>query len=896
MASEAQVDLLISTAGALPALERDLSRIINQAENNASPVNVSATLDSSASLGSVSGELNRLVAEATATAPEIEIAVDIDEDSLRRFDDSARNVQNRLTGLVGPASRVAGIVGGIGLAAGGAVPAVAGLAAALGEIAPAAALAVSAQLTFQLATNTLKLAMVGVSDAIETAFDPEARPEDLAKAVEQLAPNARAFVTELSGMRGALSQLQSSVQNDFFQGLAGDLETLSRNVLPDVAAALRRTSSTLNEMARGAIAGANALGTSGVLGQALTSSTTALANLTTLPGNLVAGLGLIATAAGPAFERITAAAGEAGDSITGKLIKAFESGALEESINNAVSAIGQLGRSVGNIFSGLNNIMRTFAGTGDGLFGTLEKVTQAFEDLTAAKGFQDAITALSGVLSTVASTVLPLISQALQALGPVFTTLAPPIQSVVRLIGETLGKVLTALGPVLVSVSAAFGNLLTALAPFVALAGDLIAALLPVLVPLFNAFAQVLAVVTPFATALADTLSGLLVPILQGIAPIVEALLIPFVSLYQTVMPEVTRVLEELQPVFIEIGSALGQVLAAAGPVIAAVIRMSIVILKDLMPAVRPAIDLLIEFVTAGLSLVSGFLTNVVVPALQIVSQFLEGDFQGALETSRDAVFNFKEKGLQLFVEFQNGVKSVMHQFATETVQAVQGLADDFNKWISDLVQDAADSISDLPSEFRNSIGDTGRVLFDAGVNIVQGLISGIQSKVGSLVAVARSIADTVTSTISSALDIRSPSRKTRKQGEETVQGYVNGVKALTPLVKDAFDVLAQIPVAAFGRLSEPASEAFKRLEDAAKKGQEEFRKGSQAPTPIPQGAFKTLAAPFSKQAALLATEGQTTPVVNVYLGNQLVNQFINDRLRTVLNSQSRIVSQGIRI
>ena len=53
MASEAEVDLIISTAGALPQLERDLEQIIEAAEASGDPLEIQAVLDRQESIATL---------------------------------------------------------------------------------------------------------------------------------------------------------------------------------------------------------------------------------------------------------------------------------------------------------------------------------------------------------------------------------------------------------------------------------------------------------------------------------------------------------------------------------------------------------------------------------------------------------------------------------------------------------------------------------------------------------------------------------------------------------------------------------------------------------------------------------------------------------------------------
>ncbi|MDF2711483.1 MAG: hypothetical protein K0R62_7135, partial [Nonomuraea muscovyensis] len=383
MASQAEVDLVVSAAGALPDLERQLTQIVRTAENGAPEVDLRAGLRVRETVRSLDADLSRVIARAEidpnntidlpavleqrrslrnldrqlrtvvqaaeagapaaqveaaldvgtslrrmqaqltaatrvveATAPTIEVQAEVDPDTADQFRVLTRDTDslNASLGSVIPnLSRTQLIVTAVGVAAASAAPLIASVAAATLEIAPAAAVAVSGLLALKLATGTLKIAMIGVGDAIETAFDPEAKPEELEKALKRLAPEARSFVTELRDMRGALGEIQQRVQNNVFQNFDTALQTLSTALLPQVTRALDLASKSLNQMALGVVSSALKLNESGVLGQAIGSATKSLKNLETVPGNVVTSLGALAAAGGPALERLTTATANAAD-------------------------------------------------------------------------------------------------------------------------------------------------------------------------------------------------------------------------------------------------------------------------------------------------------------------------------------------------------------------------------------------------------------------------------------------------------------------------------------------------------------------------------------------------------------------------------------------------------
>ena len=289
-----------------------------------------------------------------------------------------------------------------------------------------------------------------------TAFDPEATPEELADSMKGLAPEAQKFVKALTGLKSEFKALQLDVQGRLFDGLGDDINRLSKSVLPDVGNALGNTADSLNNMARGAVNAADKLGKSGVLKTALDGATQGLQNLEKVPGRVVTGFGQLAAAAAPAFDRITAAADRASKEIADRLTAAFESGALDTAINDAIDLIKQLGISAGNILGGLRNIFTGLTQDGRGLFDILQNLTQGFEDLTASEEFQTILKELALTADSLVKEVLPLLLEAFKQLAPAIAIIGPPLRDFIEEIGPSLKDLIKELGPVLTDLAIIF--------------------------------------------------------------------------------------------------------------------------------------------------------------------------------------------------------------------------------------------------------------------------------------------------------------------------------------------------------------------------------------------------------------------------------------------------------
>lgn len=853
MASDAEIDLLVNASNALRDLERDLDRLVNQAEASADPVLIAATLDRTLALRNMRRDLDEAVRVAQAAAPPIRVDVDIDDDDAlvrtNRFGAAIGVLAHVADGTV---SAIAGLGKGIavgGAAAGTAAPLMAGLAAAVESILPAAALATSGIQTLVLVGATLKIGMQGVGDAISAAFDPEATPEELAEAMKKLGPHAKSFVKELQGMRKGFKALQIDVQNRLFANLDTRVERLSKSVLPSVHGALDRTADSLNDMAKGAADAAVDLGDSGVLGQALASSTKSLSLLERIPGQAVSAFGKLAAAAGPAMEGLATRLGGAADRISEKLAKAFESGALEKAINVAVSNIDQLFRSLGNFFKGLGNIMDALSVDGQGLFSTLEKITQAFEDLTASKEFQGALKALAETMKTLVDTALPLLKDAFKALLPVIEILAPPIQDFIKFLGEQLAPVIQELKPVLEELAIAFGKMLPGLKPILELGSRLAVLVLPILGKLFEHLGEVFERLAPLIEVVADNVARQLEPILAEIPGILDKILPKFLELADRLLPLLIEMLVELGPELSELAVALADLLVELTPLLVKFLEFQIFLVDKMLPIIKPLVEGFGKALVGALRLLTDFINQFVIPTVKTIVALLNGDWNQAMRLAGQMVVQLRDNASRAFESMKSRMISIAGQLLVGLVNRASQIKSAFVERMQSLVADAVARIARLPQMILNVLSGMGSLLFQVGQDIISGLVNGIASGIGRVAAAARRVADSIPGPIKSILGISSPSRVMMSIGDDVMAGLLKGIgDSLPELRAQITGIAAVIPQA----VAQPAAVGVGALD---------FR-----PTPV-----------------------------NVFIGNERLNQHIDFRVDDSRRRETLITAHGRR-
>lgn len=489
-------------------------------------------IDVQAATRQATRQLDELLAAARRVDDtDVDIDVDVDEDGPNRLVGILRRIPTVAASAGGALAGVGTATAGIGAA----VPLLASVVSTLANVAPAAGVAVTGMAAVQLMSGTVKLAAVGMDDALSAALDPS-KAEEFNEALEKLSPNAREFATAVREAAPALRALQQDVQDKVFAGLADRLESTGRVVLPVFRRALLDTGATLNQMGKGVLNSAKDLGKSGTLGKALDSASAGLRNLSGVPGIVVKSLGQIAAAAGPSFERLTALAAESAEGIGDRLSEAFESGEMQEAIEGAIDLIGQLfdvGQNVASIFGSIFSAAQT---SGGGLIGTLETITAALDDAFASPEVQAGLSALFDTMSVLAETAAPLFAQALGLVGPVLAELGPPIQELITTLGDALRPIMDELGPVLVELAGAFGELVIAALPLITLAGQLVAGLLPSLIPLIQSLSEVIKFLAPIIAMAAEGLSLLLLPVLEDMAEFLDDVIVPAVRGFLAIM------------------------------------------------------------------------------------------------------------------------------------------------------------------------------------------------------------------------------------------------------------------------------------------------------------------------------------------------------------------------
>jgi phage-related protein len=809
------VDILGDTSRAEPQIERDMNRVLAVVGDAIRPVEIQAAVDSGAEadltrelnsdiravqaasdalnvrvdldpetrtrlrsqLRAASAQLraarsevevrvaNRPVVESTveavqeavriaeATAPAVEIETRVDSDRVSRLGSALSGIGSAAGRAVGP---VATLAGGLG-AVGGALNAVAGVAAVLQSIGPAAAIAAPAILSVVSATGAVKLAMLGVSDAVEAAMDPS-DPEAFEESLKGLAPEARDFARAVRSLQPEFKALQQSVQNEFFKGLDDTLKSLSKAVLPQLQSSLTATAGQLRSMAQGAANAASELSANGTLGEALDGARQGIQNLAGVPAIAVKAFGQLAAAAAPAFDRVTAAVAGKASQIGEKLSGAFSSGALSAAIDTAIAQVGNLLSIVGNLGKVLQNVLSQ--GAGATVLDALKGITGELAKITAGKEAQETFKALFDTARVLGDTLKSLLGPAFEAIGRTIQALAPGAQALIKALGDGLKPIIEALGPVLEALANAISKIVIAFAPMLVTVGQLVGALLPVLTPLLDGVAQLFVMLAPVIQQVADLLSTSLAPIFAQLPALVQPLVDLLLTFVSAVLPVMVDLLDAAKPAFDELSKAVVELIGALAPLLESLAILLGKFLQVMVPLIRPIIGIVGELAAIFAQQLAGFITNIVVPALTVVTELLSGDFSGAFRAVKDLIKGFIRETIELFISLP---KEIIKAFGDATqillqvgAQVMSGLIRGIKNKIGELA-DTLGGVTDFIRENKGPIEVDRKLLVPAGEAIMDGLIGGIAGRKGALHSELSAVTDLVRKANPGALGVGGP-------------------------------------------------------------------------------------------------------------------------------------------
>lgn len=470
--------------------------------------------------------------------------------------------------------------------------------------------------------------------------------------------------------------------------------------------------------------------------------------------------------------------------------------------NNGLAALEPIGALVfGVVGSALGFLAERASGAVDSFQAIGDKVGAVFGTIAAgfkmppdiAAGLGDKINPLLNVGVKIRE-VFDAVSSALAPIGAA-------IGSVFSSISSQLGGVMPALSP--------FGLIFAALLPVLPQIGALIGDLVTQIGPLLGG---ALAQAAPLLQQLVSTLSGVFVAIMPTVASLIgivgaalSSLLPAIMPLVGSALPLISAALNALMPAFASLAPVLatvGVLIAALVPVITAVVQILVgvfmAVIQALIPVVTTVFTYIANLITAAMQVIQG--------VIQVVTGLISGNWSmvwDGIKNILSGVWNAITAVVQYAVGLLSTVigagLSLIGSVWNSAWSGISGFLSGIWGGITGAVSGGIGAVIGLVSSIKDKIigavSGAGQWLWDAGKNVVQGLMDGIRSLAGGI---GRFFLDLLPGWIvepfKAALGIHSPSRVFRDYGVNIGEGLMLGVGDMKSTIDKQMDSLVTVP------------------------------------------------------------------------------------------------------
>ncbi len=758
-------------------------------------------------------------------------------------DSLAKGLGGKITTALGTAGRLGGIALAAGLSAGLGVQGIANVVAALAPLTGLLVALPAVAGAAGVALGTVKLGLSGVGAALKAGLAGDT--EKFNKALEGMAPAARAAVREIVALKPAFDKVKQSVQEELFTGISEQVKALGSVYLPVLQSGLPKVAASLSVFAENFSAAAKSGPLLDGVRAIIDSTARGLAHANDNVGGLTRAFGSLLSVGAPLVERLGSGFATVSGYFADFIQRAAQSGELNAFLQGALDTLRTLGGLVLNVGKILGSVFQAANTQGSGLFRTLEDLTGQFaaflrsaEGSSALKSIFAAVSAFGAALRTALGAVLPALAAALAAIGPQIGPLADALAQVVVALAPLLpaaGQLAAAIMPQLAQTITDLVPLITALVSgFSALAGFL-SDNIGIVLPLVAAIGAMVGYVKLVTLAVrAWFVAQLLLDAALDANPI-GVIVLAIVGLVAALVYAYThseKFRAVVQATWAGIKAAVGAVigffaglpaffagiwgiitgafnsatLAIANAILAVVnffVALPGRILSALVALPGVLLRLWLDALNAVLFAVGFALGTVVrffmdlpgrvMRALAALPGLLSGLWNAAMVRAKAIV----DAGLAAVVSFfrslpgraakaasslWSAISGAFSRAAANAAVAARQLVDGVLSWLRGLPGKAAAAIQSVPGKIKGVFSGASGWLVQAGKDVLAGLASGIKSAVGAVVDQAKRAASSIVSGFKSAMGIGSPSRVMADEvGRWIPPGIAQGIRDATP-------------------------------------------------------------------------------------------------------------------
>jgi hypothetical protein len=261
------------------------------------------------------------------------------------------------------------------------------------------------------------------------------------------------------------------------------------------------------------------------------------------------------------------------------------------------------------------------------------------------------------------------------------------------------------------------------------------------------------------------TLQTLKTILAQVQAALVAALPI-LVQVGKTIFTVFKQIVTVLGPIIAQISGALVEAFAQAAPQITSAMKSIREIVVNVLEIIRLAWQQFGPFIvvavknafTTIIGVVSGLL-KALSGVIKLVLAIIRGDWSGAWKALKQIAAGVMQAVRALVTGFVRSLQNTLRA-GLSLLKAIFGKAwNSAKKATADAIKSLLKSIRQLPSKIRGALGKLGRILYNAGRGIINGLINGINSRVQALRDRAGAIARSIKNFFGGSLPTEGPLR-----------------------------------------------------------------------------------------------------------------------------------------
>ena len=249
-------------------------------------------------------------------------------------------------------------------------------------------------------------------------------------------------------------------------------------------------------------------------------------------------------------------------------------------------------------------------------------------------------------------------------------------------------------------------------------------------------------------------------------------------------------------------------------------------LLAFIVSTIPAIVDAALQLIVGLLEAIAENLDDIIEAGIMVIVSFVEG-IVGAIPKVVDA-------GFKMMIDFCNGLAKAIRDNNQMLIDAVNNLMDAVIEaivaWFGNFVEKGGEIIDNIISgitgeesnilevigqqvgKWVEAIKGTVSEWIEAGKAIIDGVIQGIKDKIAECVDAVKDFASDIVDGICDALGIHSPSRVFADIGENTIQGFINGMGSLFSNVGEKAKEIVTNAVTAIGKFPSKFMSAGKTL------------------------------------------------------------------------------------